>query len=252
MNNSGTGLIELAETPSTNDYLEALLMKERPLEGSMVTAGFQSEGKGQEGNGWESEAGKNMLVSVVLYPEFLNADQQFFITMAVSLSVCSLIVEIEPQLKPMIKWPNDIFINKRKAAGILIKNAISGNGILYTIAGVGLNVNQQQFSDNIPLAVSLSGVTGRSYHLPTLLTKWHEHLMFWYEQMKLGNFGYLKEQYLNRFYRLNEPCEYLIDGKKVTATIKGIGSYGRLKLIDSDGTTYLCNMKEVVFLNHDQ
>ncbi len=241
------GILMLDEIPSTNDYLEELLSKSSFPEGYIVSAGFQSAGKGQENNHWESNPNDNILASMALYPNFLRADQQFYLTVAVSLSACSLITEADSSLNPMIKWPNDIFLNDRKICGILIKNSISGNSIRHSIAGMGMNINQLTFSGRAPLAISLSSVTGEKYYIPSLLTNWRKHLMYWYNMMRNGDLNYPEQEYLKRFYRLNESHEYLIRGKRTRATITGIGSYGWLKLKGDDGTDWLCDLKEVVF-----
>lgn len=241
-------MIELRETASTNDYMEMLLSTSIPEEGSIVYAMYQTSGKGQENNRWESEAGKNILATALLYPHFLRPDQQFFLTMVVSLSVCTLISKTEPTLPPMIKWPNDIYLNNRKIAGILIKNALSGNSIQHTITGLGMNINQTRFSAMAPLAVSLSGITGKTYHIPTLLSNWHESLMWWYSQLRKNRLYMLENEYLGRLYLINQPAEYIINGNRLTATIAGIGDFGKLRLHGEDGTEYLCDLKEVVFV----
>lgn len=242
------GMIKLSETASTNDYMEMLLNTTNPEEGLIVYAKYQTSGKGQENNRWESEAGKNILATAVLYPYFLRPDQQFFLTMVVSLSVCTLISKTEPTLQPMIKWPNDIYLNNKKIAGILIKNALSGNSIQHTITGLGMNINQTSFSANAPLAVSLSGITGKTYHIPTLLTNWHESMMWWYSQLRENRFSMLEAAYLDRLYLIHQPAEFIINGKRLTAMIAGIGEFGKLRLNGEDGSEYLCDLKEVVFI----
>jgi len=242
------GLIELRETTSTNDYMEMLLSSSNPEEGSVVCALFQTSGKGQENNRWESEAGRNILATAVLYPHFLRPDQQFFLTIVVSLSVCTLISKTEPALQPKIKWPNDIYLNNRKIAGILIKNALSGDSIQHTITGLGMNINQTRFSANAPLAVSLSEITGKKYHIPTLLTNWHESLMWWYNQLRENRLSMLEAEYLGRLYLIHQPAAFIIRGKRLTATIAGIGEFGKLRMVGEDGTEYLCDLKEVIFV----
>ena len=241
-------IIRLDETTSTNDYLEKYQTKAPLPEGSMVIARHQTHGKGQENNHWESEADKNLTFSLVLYPHFVKAEQQFVLTQVLSLSLCALLDGLNLPAKAMIKWPNDIYVGQHKVAGMLIKNNITGNYISQTIAGIGLNVNQLSFTKNAPNAISLATIAGREYDPDVLLTMWHSLFMKEYEVLRKGSFTEIRRAYLSRFYRLNEMADYIIEDKKQRATIKGIGEYGMLKLTAEDGSEFTCGMKEVVFL----
>lgn len=240
-------IIRLHEIDSTNNYLEKLILEKQLPEGSMVVADHQTHGKGQENNHWESKAGRNLTFSVLLYPDFIQAEQQFLLTQLISLSLCQLLDSLNLPEKAMIKWPNDIYLGTQKVAGILIKNNILNNTIAQTIAGIGLNVNQNAFTANAPLAVSLNMITGQEYNLDDLLTMWHSGLNQAYDVFKNGDFVKLKKDYLSRLYQLNKTCVYTIQGEKMHATITGIGKYGMLKLSATDGRMFTCGLKEVVF-----
>lgn len=241
-------IIRLDETTSTNDYLEEFLTKAPLPEGSVVLVRHQTHGKGQENNHWESEPDKNLTFSLVLYPHFVRAEQQFVLTQVLSLSLCALLDELNLPKKAMIKWPNDIYVGQRKIAGMLIKNNITGNYISQTIAGIGLNVNQLSFTENAPNAISIATIGGKEYDKNALLTMWHTLFMRQYENLEKGNFTQIHNAYLSRFYRLNEMADYIIENEKQRATITGIGEYGMLKLTADDGREFTCGMKEVVFL----
>lgn len=245
-------IIELESVDSTNDYLTNLLLSSTLPEGSVVYTHEQNRGKGQSDNIWESEPGMNLTASVVLYPIFLKPEYQFFLTMVVSLSVSSALDKLQLPDRAMIKWPNDIYLNHRKVAGILIKNDLMGNLISTTIAGIGLNINQLIFSGNAPNAVSLKMITGQDYNIPDLLTECHHSLAFWYAKLKNGETSAIEKAYLSRLYLLNEPAWFEIKGRKVKAVINGLERFGMLHLSGNQGEEYICDLKEIRFLQENK
>ena len=241
-------LIKLKSTESTNLYAMNILKSNALAEGSVVLTHSQTQGKGQGVNRWESEPGKNLTATIILYPGFLKPEDQFMLTRVVSLSVCSVLDKYEMPSRAMIKWPNDIYINQRKIAGILINNEITGTCISTTIAGVGLNINQESFSENAPGATSMKILTGIAYDLEKILSEWHESLEFWYKKLINSEFTTLEEKYLERMYLLNQPASYIIKGNQMEATIIGLAEYGMLMLKDNSGKQYICALQEVVFV----
>jgi BirA family biotin operon repressor/biotin-[acetyl-CoA-carboxylase] ligase len=248
MSFTDTELIELKSTESTNLYTLDLLKSRALKEGSIVYTQEQTGGKGQGNNRWESEPGKNLTATIALYPGFLKPEEQFMLTKVVSLSVCSVLDNYELPSRAMIKWPNDIYINEGKIAGILINNDITGNSISQSIAGLGLNINQESFGENAPGAVSLKNLTGIEYEVKKILTEWHNSMEHWYESLMKPDFKTLDEAYLERLYRLNQPAEFIIRGKRMEATILGLAEYGMLLLKDNSGKQYICALQEVVFV----
>ena len=148
----------IASTNSTNTLLKELAAEGNPPE--FIYAGYQIAGRGQTGNSWESEEGKNLLCSILLPP---NKDL-YFLNIAVSVAIIRLIGG-----QFTIKWPNDIYYNDKKLAGILLENAIVGSEIKYSIAGIGLNVNQMEFISDAPNPVSLKQITGKEYDIDQLM-----------------------------------------------------------------------------------
>ena len=137
--------VYVTECLSTNDFLIQLLLKNKIKEGSMVRADFQTKGKGQRNNSWESKRGKNLLFSFVLFPEIKLSDQ-FLLHIITSLSIYNVLKKIGlSNIK--IKWPNDIYINKKKICGILIESQIFKKKIKRSVIGVGININQNHFGD---------------------------------------------------------------------------------------------------------
>ena len=145
-------------TNSTNTLLKELIAKGQEQE--YIYAGYQTAGRGQTGNSWESEKDKNLICSILLPPD----KNLYFLNIAVGVAILRVIGE-----DFTIKWPNDIYWQDKKVAGILIENAIIGNEIRYSIAGVGLNVNQTVFVSNAPNPVSLKQITGREYDIDQLM-----------------------------------------------------------------------------------
>lgn len=248
---------EVPEINSTNRYAEELLATNKLPEGSLIVTGNQTAGIGQAENSWESEPNKNLTATVILYPEFLGATHQFYLSIIVSLAVCKTVNHFLKSPEAMIKWPNDIYCNNRKIAGILIKNHIMGASISQSIAGVGLNINQTVFNQ-APRATSLKLLTGFDFDVHEVMTKWHNYLADYYlllmqskepqtESLKSVVKGGLKDQYLSQLYLRNQPTDFIINGMPTRATITGVDLHGQLILIDENHTKHICGLKEIVF-----
>ena len=137
-------IIKLDAIDSTNAYLKELTLKSIPFDYTVVIAEEQIQGRGQRGTKWESEIGKNLTVSVFKKIEGLRVEQQFYISMCVSLALINSLKKFQiPQLR--IKWPNDILSANKKICGILIENIIKNNELVGCIVGIGLNINQKKF-----------------------------------------------------------------------------------------------------------
>lgn len=236
---------DIPEIDSTNRYTEELLDDKLLPEGSLVFTRKQTRGIGQADNTWESEPHKNLTVTLVLYPSFLEVSDQFLLTVVVSLSVADVVNSLVNDEATRIKWPNDIYYNHRKIAGILIKNHIMGNTISASIAGVGLNINQSVFH-NAPLATSLKLLTGKEFSMDEVLSKWHDRVAYYYSELKSGHHNLLDE-YLSRLYLKDTPVDYMIHQQHVTASIKGVDQYGQLVLWDASGKKYTCGLKDIVY-----
>lgn len=158
-------------TNSTSTLLKELLAKGEWPEGEgFLYAGYQTAGRGQTGNRWESEAEKNLLCSVLIEAncEWFKANGSFYLNVAVSVALLRTISELGIS-ELAIKWPNDIYWQDKKLAGILIENAIIGNKVKYSIAGIGLNVNQTEFTSDAPNPVSMRQITGKEYDIDALM-----------------------------------------------------------------------------------
>lgn len=167
-----------------------------------IRTDFQTAGRGQAGNSWESEKGKNLLFSTLLrYPEVEAANQwrlSMLVAVAVREAITSILSPLASRLSPItIKWPNDIYYNDQKLVGILIENTLSGRHIAYTIAGVGINVNQTQWLSNAPNPVSMKQITGEEYDVENLLNASLEAIQRW----ETASTEQLREEYIKHLYR---------------------------------------------------
>ncbi len=171
-------ILHIRETDSTNNYLKELLQYTEVEEGTIVFADFQTAGKGQRGNSWESKAGENLLFSIVFYPNTVRASEQFIISQIVSLAVIKFLSKYTDDIT--IKWPNDIYWKEKKVCGILIENVLTEDKIVQSVCGIGININQTEFVSNAPNPVSLSQITGKSYDLSILLDEVSESLCDYY------------------------------------------------------------------------
>ena len=242
----GNKIIYQETMPSTNTYATNLLKYKRPPEGTIISTKYQTAGRGHGANKWESKRGENLTISIVLYPVFLKANEQFLLSMAISLGIKDFLELYTPDNS--IKWPNDIYVSDDKIAGILIENSISGNNFDYCIAGIGININQEKFTKDAPNPISLVQITGRKHSLDDSLNLLCRHLDFRYNQLKeVKNRQNIKANYLNKLYHYQEFVQFRHENKKFTAKITGIDQSGRLIIRHKNGKTEKFGFHEVSF-----
>lgn len=206
---------------------------------------FQSEGRGMGANTWFSDPGKNLLAS--FYFEFpLPAARQFLFNQYFALATLEFIRRRIPQA--LIKWPNDIYVDRKKIAGILIEHVLRGDKLLHTIAGIGININQERFPEDIPHPTSLLLETGQKWNVTELLDEYWQTLFDNREHCAPAHAQELKEQYMKFLYLYNQHHSYIILGEKVEARIIDIDEYGRLVLETLTGKRIVCGFKEIAFL----
>lgn len=202
-------IIYLDEIPSTNNYATGRLQTEALLEGTVVLTFRQTRGRGQAQNVWESEDDKNLTFSLVLRPDFLPASSQFALSQVISLGLAGyLSAEAEDVA---IKWPNDILIGKGKVAGMLVENSVMGSTIGWTVAGIGLNLNQKAFREYVPPAVSLSQFSGKVYRPKEVLIEVYASIMNRYGQLKKGRIGEISRDYLAQLFGMEQWLDYCTD-----------------------------------------
>lgn len=160
-------IINLKRVDSTNDYAHMLINNNELMDETVIYANFQKHGRGQENNTWESEAWKNLTFTLVLFSKYLKAEQQFYLAHAVSLAIVDFLQS--HKIDANIKWPNDILAGNKKIAGILIENSVLNDNLLYSLVGIGLNVNQQYFGSTLLNVQSMKNLTLNEYDLNELL-----------------------------------------------------------------------------------
>ncbi|MCQ2284417.1 MAG: biotin--[acetyl-CoA-carboxylase] ligase, partial [Bacteroidales bacterium] len=204
---------------------------------------FQSAGRGMGSNKWFSDRGENILASFYFEPD-LPAAQQFVFNQYFAVTTRLFLSRYLPQVQ--IKWPNDMYVNGKKLAGDLTEHTLLGSQLRFSIAGIGININQSHFPAEIPHPTSLYLETGQTFEVETLLSEYwqllHDHLE------DLHHPELLQQAYLEHFYQMNEVHEYDCRGQRIKAAIQGIDNFGRLVLAQTDGPIHICGFKEVIFL----
>lgn len=241
----GKVLIELDRIDSTNNYAKALLANNKPIEGTVIIAQEQTQGRGQIGNTWLSEAGKNITVSIILYPVSLRASESFSLNIGISLAIVELLETLGIR-DIRVKWPNDIYTGKKKIAGILIENSIQGNHIHETVIGIGLNVNQESMRTLEDKASSVFLETGKNHPLPETLSALCRILEKQY--LRILSHQNQKELYLNLLYQKDQNAQYRSGDRIFNGIIKDITEDGRLIVNTEQGFEKFA-FKEIIFLS---
>lgn len=238
--------VHLEQIDSTNAYLQRK-QSEADIRNWVVSADEQTAGKGMGSNNWESEVGKNLTFSLALDVSFLPAERQFLLSEAVALGLIHALDVLLPAEKLHIKWPNDIYYENRKLAGILINSTIKATMMDVSIVGIGLNVNQMQFQDWPTHPISLQQITGKEYDLQSLLEQVAESL---YNEVKVlkTNPTAIEQNYLKRLFRYRTWADYEVDGKVLRLFMTGIDAFGRLMMVDGQQALHTFDIKEIKFV----
>ena len=240
----------LQSTPSTNSLLMQLA-RERRRDGNplpdlyAVYTDFQTAGRGAGTNKWHSSRGLNILTSIYFETGLAAADQ-FVFNLWFATATRRFLAKYVPEV--LIKWPNDMYVRDRKLAGDLTEHSVSGGRLDFTIAGIGINVNEERFPNPIPNPTSLFLESGQRYDIDTLMD---EYLSVLRERRQLLNTIHaaeLREEYLSYLYRRNEAHPYLIHGQQINSIIRDIDRFGRLVLELPDGSQETFGFKEVSYV----
>lgn len=239
-------LIHISETSSTNSYLQTFCAKEKAGEFTTVVADFQTSGRGQRGNSWESDPAKNLLFSFVLFPEFLEARRQFLISQLASLAIKE---ELETYITDVsIKWPNDIYWKEKKICGILIENDLMGCNLSQSIAGIGININQEAFYGPAPNPVSIYQITGKRYDSFEILRNIMLRVQSYYDLLKKGDTLPIVTRYEKSLFRKEGMHRYKDADGEFLARIVCVEPEGRLILEDERQTKRGYMFKKVEYL----
>ena len=239
-------------------------------DGTVWIADFQTAGRGQRGNRWESAKCENLTFSILFKPTFLSPAQQFAISEVAAIGVCRYLRS--KGLPAQIKWPNDIYIGNKKICGMLIEHSISGDKLAGSIIGIGLNLNQREFSSDAPNPTSLlleaealasSNVPEGTYDRREELSSLLGYIFTAYGELEDGFAAELNQEYLDCLYRFNQwhqfieidanapadmPVEKMAAGRTITARITGIDPYGCVILEHQDGTVQSYPFKGIRYI----
>jgi BirA family transcriptional regulator, biotin operon repressor / biotin---[acetyl-CoA-carboxylase] ligase len=235
---TGKFLLHLPSVDSTNNFAKNYIAKNSPIDGTVILADEQYAGRGQSGNTWLADANKNLTFSLIYHTSFLHATEQFWLNMAVSLGIWSSIHSITQQFSNSlirIKWPNDIYVNDRKIAGLLIENTIVGMHLKYSVIGIGLNVNQDAFPESIS-ATSLKLNLHKELALDEVLNQVLGSVEKYFLWLKERRFNELKAAYLKNLYRYNEVSKFKRQDQSIfEGCIKDVDVSGNLILDTKQG-----------------
>jgi BirA family biotin operon repressor/biotin-[acetyl-CoA-carboxylase] ligase len=236
--------LHLSEVASTNDLARKLAQENLMNHGYIITTDFQSQGRGQENNGWESEKGKNILCSILLNTQ-LSVEYQIYLNLTVSLAVYDFICKLAAANTVNIKWPNDVYLNNQKVAGVLIENSIQGMVIKQSIIGIGVNINQSVFTSL--KATSLHLVTGEIYSIQSCMAEFLASFEYRYNQLLTGQFKVLWDDYHQGFYRKNMNTAFKAANQWFEGIPLGIDQAGRI-VVKVKNEEVKFNVKEIVWL----
>lgn len=241
----GKKYFSFQELPSTNTWLMESLAVHKLPEGTLVLAEHQTDGKGQFGAIWSSEPFSSLTFSILLKPIFLPISNTFDISICIALAIHDCLNELRPGFK--IKWPNDIYFENKKVAGILIENQIHKSTCEHSVIGIGLNVNQTDFL-KLPKATSLKQIIGVNFPIKNLLDRLCETIEARYLQLRANMYPSLFKSYLEHMYWFDEIHTFQTNAKQFNASIIGVLRNGKLLVKFSDGSTRDFEIKELQFI----
>lgn len=240
----GKNIVFVPECPSTNDLAATLLPLTSTVEGTIVITNNQTAGRGQRGNAWQAEAGKNLTFSLIVKPSFLPVKDQFYLTVATTLGIYDFL-KIKGATDVKIKWPNDVLTGGKKICGILIENQVQGSTLASSIIGIGLNVLQENFIS--PSATSLKNITGKLYELSVEFAALIAAIEVRYLKLRQGQQAALLKEYLQVLYQIHEVKHYRSAGEEFEGTIMGVDAIGKLQVSTSTGVRTF-DLKEIQYV----
>lgn len=245
----GQNHIHLDEVDSTNSYAISLLKNVNLTEGTLISAKHQTKGRGQRGNLWDAMAGQNATFSLIVKPAFLNENQLFYLSKCAALALYDVLAYFlnTGHFDIKIKWPNDILVNGKKIAGVLIENVLSGRQLSWSVAGIGLNINQTSFSDGLN-ATSIKSCTGQDHDIMLAIRYFCTAFEGYYLQLKNKSFNSINENYALFLFGLKSWINVEVEGMPLSLFFEAVTEDGRINLSDRGGNTYLFDVKQIKWL----
>lgn len=240
-------MIVFESLPSTNTWLIQRLQTEILPEGTIVITRNQTDGRGQRGNTWISKPGDSLTMSLLLNPKNLSPTQQFSLSQAISLAIHDLLVYCQIP-EPKIKWPNDLMSHEYKIGGVLIENSIRKEAIQYSVVGIGLNINQTIFPENLDLATSFKLSSGLEFNTSKVIEDLCSYLEKRYLQLHSGKLKEIEAEYISKMYR-SANWHIFEDNKGIfKGRISGVSDSGQIRIEDESGDFRVFSTKEVRYL----
>ena len=212
----------------------------------VVTADYQTAGRGQKGTSWESEAGKNLLLGILLRPTFLHPSEQFYLSEICALALVETLNTYSDGFT--IKWPNDIYFADRKVSGMLLEHTLLGATLSQTIVGIGLNINQRTFFSDAPNPVSLYQILWQGIDREVLLNAFLQRFQAYYQRLEQQDFTAIQASYLQHLYRRNEWAKFRDETGIFEGRIVDVEPTGRLIVETTEGTLRKFAFKEVAYV----
>jgi len=231
----GKVFLHFPRLDSTNQFATDYISKNNPSEGTVISTYCQDKGRGQIGSKWESTPDKNISLSVILYPTFVEIQQQFLLSQTISLGIFDFISKhLDRNIK--VKWPNDIYVKDKKIAGTLIQNTLTANKFQSSVVGIGININQLAFLSDAPNPTSFKIETGKTYDLDEMVKDLCWSIEKRYLQLRSHQNQIIQQDYLNNLYRFMEDGLFQRpEGTIFNGKIVGVTEQGKLRLVHNKG-----------------
>ena len=241
-------ILKIDRLDSTNNYAKTLISQGKAKNAQVIYAVLQTEGRGHASTVWESKKGKNLTFSLIIQPKNIEPKHQFLISQTVSVGIVNYLKHLAKNEKIHIKWPNDIYVGMKKIAGILIENTIQNNQISFSVIGIGLNVNQTDFSEKAGCPTSLSLINKTQYNLDFELEQLATDIVNMLNNLQFDTDKACQTRYLEHLLFFNEDREYIVREEKITGKIIGVNEFGFLQIQTKNGAILECDLKEVVYI----
>ena len=248
MNNQeiGNQVIKVKSVDSTNNYAAKLLNQTKVPFGTVIMAHYQTNGKGQRNTIWSSNGGDNLLMSVLLDLSFMPSEKIFFLSKSIALAIRAAVVDVIG-IESHLKWPNDVLIDNKKIAGVLIENQWKKSNIVSSVVGVGLNVNQVDFQESFS-ATSLKKITNKNYNVDNILKVLCKKLNKYYDQLASLKYDNIDLEYHQHLVNNNKFCEFEENNMVFSAKVKGVNQQGELMLEFTNGDVKSYELKQITQL----
>ena len=242
----GNKTVYHANVSSTNELAADLISRGSAHDGMVISAGYQTKGRGQRENKWHSDPFMNLIISVILLPKNILPEQQFYISKIVSLAITDTLKNYSDHFK--IKWPNDIYFGGDKIAGILIEHTIIGDKIASSIAGIGLNINQKDFPEEIPNPISLSQISKNKHNVQNILERVCRNLQIRYTDLQNGKLNKIDRSYENLLYLKDLDSQFITKNGIIRGVLRGVNKSGQLIIRSEEGDEKVYSYKEIEFI----